>query len=81
VPGITAVGVNKLVVAGVTSTHQLLGKLLREVEDGRSRDQACDAMQQWLTSVGAPASYRSTVVEALASKLEATFPLIFARQK
>lgn len=88
VPGIGAVGVDKLAHHGVSSTFQLLAKFLSFKSEGLTQQQVCDQFFHCtsrplhsssiictgLTDVGAPPAYRSSIVEAVARKLELSFP-------
>lgn len=78
VPGIGPAGESKLREAGITTTHQLLGKFMSFICDYSSPQEQADAMWDYLDSIGAcGGGYRSGVVHALAEKINIMIPGTF----
>ena len=77
VPHIGPAGAEKLRAAGVTTTFALFGKFLSLKDDGVGSVELCDRFFYWLESINLPPGSRSSVVEAVASKLDLSFPGIY----
>lgn len=76
VPGIGVAAVTKLNAAGITTTFQLLGTFLSFKGEGATVRTVCDGMYQYLKEVGI-AAHRSTIVKALAEKLNTWIPGLY----
>ena len=77
VPGIGPATAAKMKDAGVSTTYALFGKYLMLKQEGVESIEHCDRFFHWLESIGTPAGYRSSVVEAVAKKMDITFPGIY----
>jgi hypothetical protein len=77
VPGIGPATAAKLKNAGVSTTFGLFGKYLTMKEEGVESVEHCDRFFHWLESIGTPSGFRSSIVEAVAQKLDVTFPGIY----
>jgi hypothetical protein len=62
---------------GITSTYQLFGKFLMLKDEGVESVELCDRFWYWLESINTPAVYRGSIVQAVACKLDATYPGLY----
>ena len=77
VPGIGPATAAKMKEAGVSTTYALFGKYLLMKQEDVASVEHCDRFFHWLESIGAPGGFRSSVVEAVARKMDITFPGIY----
>ena len=78
VPGLGDVTANLLRNQGITTTYQLFGKFLSFMDEGVECVELCDRFWYWLEDVvGTPAGYRGSIVQAVACKLDATYPGLY----
>lgn len=77
VPGIGPSTVEALKNAGISTTFGLIGKFLMLKEEGVQSVEHCDRFYYWLSDVGTSSGFRSSVVEAIAIKMDITYPGIY----
>jgi hypothetical protein len=77
IPGVGKVGAQRMKDAGVSTTFALFGKYLILKEEGVESVEHCDRFFHWLTSIDMPSGFRSSIVEAVAKKLDVSFPGIY----
>ena len=77
VPGIGIATVKILNDSGITTTFQLMGKFLSLKDQGVESVELCDRFFYWLKGAGVAPGYRSSVVQAIAQKMDITFPGIY----
>ena len=77
VPGLGKVTEDLLKGEGITSTYQLFGKFLMLKDEGVESVELCDRFWYWLESINTPAGYRGSIVQAVACKLDATYPGLY----
>ena len=78
VPGIGPAGAAKLREAGVGTTFALFGKYLMLKEDlDVGPVELADRFYLWLQSTEFPGGHRAGVVQAIASKLNVSFPGLY----
>ena len=77
VPGIGPATAKKMKEAGVSTTYALFGKFLMLKQEDVQSVEHCDRFFHWLESIGTPAGFRSSVVEAVAKKMDITYPGIY----
>lgn len=61
----------------ITTTYQLLGKYLSFKEHNVSTIEHADRFFYWLEYIGTPTGHRSSIVRAIAEKLQLQFPDIY----
>jgi hypothetical protein len=77
-PGLGPVGIQGLKAIGVTTTFALLGQFLILKDNDIGTVEHCDRFFYWLRDKAAiPPKYCHAVVEAVASKMDVTFPGIY----
>ena len=81
VPGIGPATEEKLRENQISTTFQLLGKFLMLKEEGVESVELCDRFWYWLESIGTPAGHRGGVVQAIANKLDASYPGMYDPSK
>lgn len=77
VPGVGPASIKKFAEAGVSTTYGLIGKYLSLKEEGVESVEHCDRFFYWLKEIGTAAGHRSSVVQAIAQKMDVTFPGIY----
>ena len=78
VPGIGSTTKGVLIEAGITTTYQLFGAFLSlKGQDCTGSVDLCDRFWYFLEKLGTPAGYRSTIVQAVACKLDTSFPGLY----
>ena len=77
VPGIGPATVKAMNEAGMTTTFELIGKYMSLKAQGVDSEDHCDRFFYWLKDIGTAAGYRSSVVQAIAQKMDITFPGIY----
>jgi len=81
VPGIGPKTVELLEGEKISTTFALLGKFLMLKEAGVESVEHCDRFWYWLESIGTPAGYRGAIVQAVANKLDASYPGMYDASK
>jgi len=76
VPGLGDFGIKKLKKENISTTFALMGKFLILKEKGVEPIEHCDRFFYWLTSVGIT-SHKHTITQAIAQKLDISFPGIY----
>lgn len=74
VPGVGSATVERLAVDGITTTYQLIGVFLRVCDKGMSTQERTDAFWYYLQALKVPGGTRSTIVLAIAERLNVMFP-------
>ncbi|KAK8819102.1 hypothetical protein WA538_001679, partial [Blastocystis sp. DL] len=75
VPGIGKVAIEKLKNCSdhIENTYQLIGKFLMLKKNNMTEQEHCDAMWNWLKSIGID-SHRSGIIRALGLKMGVSYP-------
>jgi hypothetical protein len=55
--------------AGITTTHQLIGKYLMFIADGIAMKEYVNAFYDWMTQIGVNAASRPAITRAIAEKV------------
>lgn len=76
VPGVGPKAAEHMATAGVTTTHQLLGKFLSFKGADTDVQAHCDAMWLWLNEIGVN-SHRAGIVKSIAEKLNIYMPGLY----
>jgi len=79
VPGVGKVSVEKLAVHNIGTTHQLIGCYMRVCGEGMTSHDRANAFWFYLQAMDMPAGTRSTVVHAIAEKVNFMIPGMFVR--
>lgn len=74
VPGVGRMSARVLKKAGVDNTYQLFAIFMAMREKGDTSQKHCDKFWHWLEQHGTSAAHRSTVVHAVAEKLNTFMP-------
>ena len=77
IPGVGPATIKALNENGISTTYGLIGKYLMLKETGVESVEHCDRFFYWLKDIGTAAGYRSAVVQAIAQKMDITFPGIY----
>jgi hypothetical protein len=77
VPGLGEATENLLREQGITSTYQLFGKFLMLKDEGVESVELCDRFWYWLESIKTSPGHRGSIVQAVACKLDATYPGLY----
>ena len=77
IPGLGPVTKEKMIAEGISTTYQLFGKFLMLKDEGVESVELCDRFWYWLESIETPAGYRGSIVQAVACKLDATYPGLY----
>ena len=77
VPGLGDVTEKLLKEEGITTTYQLFGKFLMLKDEGVESVELCDRFWYWLESINTPVGYRGSIVQAVACRLDATYPGLY----
>jgi hypothetical protein len=74
VPGVGKVSARTLKKAGIDNTYQLFAVFMAMRQKGDTSQKHCDKFWNWLEQHGTSAAHRSTVVHAVAEKLNTFMP-------
>jgi hypothetical protein len=78
VPGVGPKTKDVLADAGITTTYQLFGQFLSlKSVDCSGSVELCDRFWYYLEKIGTPAGFRSTIVQSVACKLDASYPGLY----
>ena len=77
IPGIGPATVKLMKENGVSTTYGLIGKYLSLKEEGVESVEHCDRFFFWLSNIGTAPGFRGSIVQAIAQKMDITFPGIY----
>lgn len=77
VPGVGPATIKILKENKISTTFALFGIYLSLKEEGVESVEHCDRFFYWLKDIGIAPGYRSAVVQAIAQKMDITFPGIY----
>ena len=77
IPGLGRVNKAKMNAEGVSTTYQLFGKFLMLKDEGVDSVELCNRFWYWLETIETPPGYRGSIVQAVACKLDVTYPGLY----